>query len=152
METEQMTALQIVEKYRTDVEKLLKYLPYFEKMAGKSSSTTYNQEGLSEHSLTFPVYDSSLLQFVKEAENTVFMDPNYRYVYTRYRLHTAEDELALIDRCTIREIGAVGGILSKYVYGGRVKGAVWSEGVRNGVFLAILLKVQELIQFWDHKK
>lgn len=149
MDTEQLTPIQIVEEYKTDVEKLLKYQPYFEKMAGKASSSTFNQEGLAEHSLAFPVYDSTLLQFVREAETTKFMNPNYHYVYTRNRLKTVEDELEAVAGCTIQKIDVLGGILSKYVYVGKVKGAIWSAGVKNGVFLAILLKMKEIIHFWE---
>lgn len=152
MGSEQLTPLEIVEKYKGDVEKLLPYLSYFEKMAGKATATTFNQEGLSEHSLVFPVYDSNLLQFVKAAEATAFMNPNYHYIYSRNHIKSAEDELKLIENCSIQNIDIIGGILSKYIFSGRVKGAVWSQGVKNGVYLKLLLKLQEIIHFWENSK
>ena len=149
MDLEQLTPIQIVETYKADVEKLSHYQAYLEKMAGQLTASTFNQEGIQEHSLSFPVYDSNLLQFIKEAENTKFMDSNYPYIYSRNRIKTAEDEKNLIARCTVQNMDILGGILSKYVLKGRVKGAIWSEGVKNGVFLAILLKMQEIIHFWE---
>lgn len=152
MGTDQMTPAEIVKKYKPDVERLLPYVSYFEKMSGLSSSSTFNEDGLSEHSLAFPVYDSTLLRFVKDAENSIFMDRNYRYVYTRNHIKTYQDELAAIEKCTIQQLETIGGILSNYVYGGRTKGVVWNQGVKNGVFLAAILKLQELIHFWESSK
>ena len=80
MGTDQMTPAEIVKKYKPDVERLLPYVSYFGKMSGLSSSSTFNEDGLSEHSLAFPVYDSTLLRFVKDAENSIFMDRNYRMI------------------------------------------------------------------------
>lgn len=152
MGLEQLTPLEIVEKYKKDVDQLLVYLPYFEKMAGKASSSTFNQEGLAEHSLAFPVYDSNLLQFVKSAEKTAFMNPNYHYIYSGNHIKTTEDELRILDASTIQNIDIISGILSRYIIGGRVKGAVWSQGVKNGVYLKILTKLQEIIHFWENSK
>jgi hypothetical protein len=46
----------------------------------------------------------------------------------------------------LQEITVLGDILSKYVLRGDVKGAVWAEGVQNGVYLALLLKLKELME------
>jgi hypothetical protein len=40
----------------------------------------------------------------------------------------------------------LGDILSKYVIKGDVKGLIWSEGVQNGVYLAVLYKLKELMK------
>lgn len=149
MGTEQLTPSEVIEMYYPDTKKLMGYLLYLEKMSGKSVSNTFNQDGLSEHSLTFPVYDGNLMRFIKDAEQTVFMDRNYRYVYTRYRIKTLEDELDMIKKCTILQMDVLGGILSKYVLGGRTKGTVWSEGAQNGVYLEVIKKADELIRFWE---
>jgi hypothetical protein len=29
------------------------------------------------------------------------------------------------------------------------KGKMWSEGVKNGVFLAVIKKMKENVEFWD---
>lgn len=149
MGTEQLTPSEVIEMYYPDTKKLMGYLLYLEKMSGKSVSNTFNQDGLSEHSLTFPVYDGNLMRFIKDAEQTVFMDRNYRYVYTRYRIKTLDDELDMIKKCTILQMDVLGGILSKYVLGGRTKGTVWSEGAQNGVYLEVIKKADELIRFWE---
>jgi len=149
MGTEQLTPNEVIERYFPDVKKLREYIPYLEKLCGQRGSNTFNQDGLSQHSLTFPVYDSNLLRFVKEAENTVFMNRNYHYSYSRYRMKTAEDELKVIENCTILQMDVIGDILSKYVLGGRTKSTLWSEAARHGVFIAVVEKADELIHFWE---
>ncbi len=96
--------------------------------------------------MAVPVYDSTLLSFIKEIRNTDFINRNYVYTYSRYRIKTAKDELRVIDACSLQEVSVLGDILSKYVLRGDVKGAVWSEGVSNGVYLALLLKLKDLME------
>lgn len=149
MGTEQLTPNEVVERYFPDVKKLRDYLPYLEKLCGRKGSDTFNQEGLSQHSITFPVYDSNLLRFVKEAENTVFMNRNYHYSYSRYHMKTVEDEMRVIRKSTILQMDVLGDILSKYVLGGRTKSVLWSEAAKEGIFIAIVEKADELIHFWE---
>ena len=152
MGTEQLTPAQVISMYRPDTIKLLDYIVYLEKMNGRVASNNYNQDGLSDHSIVFPVYDGTLMSFIKDAEQTVFMNRNYRYSYTRFRMKNSTDELRVINKCTIRQLDVIGDILSRYVMGGRTKSTVWSEGVRNGVYLAALTKAYELIHFWETGK
>lgn len=149
MGTEQLTPNQVIDTYFPDVKKLREYIPYLEKLCGQRGSNTFNQDGLSNHSLTFPVYDSNLMRFVKEAENTVFMNRNYHYSYSRMRMKTVEDELKVIGKCTILQMDVIGDILSKYVLGGKTKSTLWSEAARHGIFIAAIEKADELIHFWE---
>ena len=145
MLTELMTAGEVFEAYKDDMLKLIAYLPWLEEKSGKSSvSGTYEGEGLSEHSMSFPVYDGTLLRFIKAAESTKFMDRNYPYVFTRNRLRTYKDERDFVARQTIRQIDSIGGVLSKYVMGGRSKSKLWSDAVDQGIFLAIAQRLKEL--------
>ena len=145
MLTELMTAAEVFEAYKDDMLKLIAYLPWLEEKSGKSSvSGTYDGEGLSEHSMSFPVYDGTLLRFIKDAESTKFMDRNYPYVFTRNRLRTYKDERDFVARQTIRQIDSIGGVLSKYVMGGRSKSKLWSDAVDQGIFLAIAQRLKEL--------
>ena len=147
MLTEQMTAAEVFDKYRSDIEKLIAYLPWLEEKSGKSKvSDIYNGDGLDEHSISFPVYDGTLLRFVKDAENTQFMDRNYVYVISRNRLKSAEEEVEFVKKQTMLKMDNIGGILSKYVMGGRTKARLWSEAVDKGVFLAVVTKLKELYE------
>ena len=149
MGTEQLTPSQVIETYFPDVKKLREYLPYLYKLAGQNGSNTFNQSGLSEHSITFPVYDSNLLRFVREAETTVFMNRNFHYSYTRHRMKTHDDELRVIKNCTILQMDVIGDIISKYVLGGRTKSVMWSEAAKYGIFIAAIEKADELIHYWE---
>ncbi|MBR6148519.1 MAG: hypothetical protein IKQ44_09240 [Lachnospiraceae bacterium] len=147
MLTEQMTAAEVFDKYRSDIEKLIAYLPWLEEKSGKSKvSDIYNGDGLDEHSISFPVYDGTLIRFVKDAENTQFMDRNYVYVISRNRLKSAEEEVEFVKKQTMLKMDNIGGILSKYVMGGRTKARLWSEAVDKGVFLAVVTRLKELYE------
>ena len=140
---------EIIICYKEDVERLLKFLPWLQQKSGGKVSGFYSGEGIENSSMSVPVYDSTLLSFIKEIRTTDFMNRNYVYTYSRYRIKTAKDEFRLIDACALQDISLLGDILSKYVLRGDVKGAVWSEGVSNGVYLALLLKLKELMEIRD---
>lgn len=140
---------QVVQEYKADVEKLIRYLPWLEKKSGSNVSETYSGSGIGEHSIAFPVYDSTLLSFVKEVQRTNLLDRNYRYIYSRNRIVTQKDELRAISNADITHMDILKGILSKYVMGGMTKGRVWSEAVQNRIFLNVVKKMKENLEFWD---
>ena len=133
----------IIEQYKPDVQLLIRYIPWLEQKKDEQVVKEYGRE--EETVLTFPVYDSTLLALVKTAQKTCFMNRNYRYIYTRYGIHSVAKEIELIEHATLREMDLLGGILSRYVMSGMTKGSVWPEAVQNGVFLALLKKLQELV-------
>lgn len=149
---EKLSNEEVVIVYKDDVVKLLKYVSWLEKVNGQNTSDLYTGEGIEETSMAVPVYDSTLLSFVREAKTTEFMNRNYVYTFSQYRLQTAKDELEFIENSTLQDMKALGDILSKYILKGEVKGLVWSEGVKNGVFLALILKMEDLLeQFMGEK-
>lgn len=137
---------EIIICYKEDVLRLLKYMPWLEKSSGGATSAIYAGDGIDKRSMTVPVYDSTLLSFIKEIKATDFINRNYVYTFSKYRMKTASDELRVIDACSLQEVTVLGDILSKYVLRGDVKGAVWSEGVQNGIYLAVLHKLKELME------
>lgn len=140
---------EVANGYRPDVEKLIKYIPWLQTKAGTKISSIYKGEGIGEHSLAFPVYDSTLMSLVQDARRTGLLDRNYAYVYSRNRIKTAAEEQQLIERATIKDMDMLKGILSKYILGGMTKGSVWNEGVSNGSILKVLLKMKEILEYWD---
>ena len=136
-------------EHKEEVEKLLRYLPWLEKKSGSSVSSLYKGENLSTSTISFPVYDSTLLSFVDEASKTGLMDENYLYVYSGYSIRNSEDEKKLISEATITEADTLAAILSKYVLEGRTKGLVWTKGVEEGIFLLLLKKMKNLLEIWD---
>lgn len=140
---EQTTREMILEEYREDVEKLVKYLPWLLQKEAKDVSSYY--EGDAGHTLIqIPVYDSTLLAFVKEAEKTKFMDKNYPYVYTRYKIKSCADERRLMEHAKIQDIDLFKGILSKYVLEGKRKASCWRDAVGEKIFSTALDSLKEL--------
>lgn len=152
MEKDENYMQEIANGYRPDVESLIKYIPWLETKAGTyTASSIYSGEGIGEHSLSFPVYDGNLLNLVKDARKTQLLDRNYAYVYSRNGIHTVEEEQQYIERATIRQMDGLRGILSKYILGGMTKGVIWSQGVANGSILKVLVKMKEILDYWERK-
>lgn len=149
MQSDKLSVEESVEYYKPDVESLAVFIPWLEAQKGKQASTVYSGEGLKEHSITFPVYDSTLMNFVKTAQASSLIDRNYVYVYSRNRIRTVQDERRFIQDATIKQMKDLWGILARYILGGMTKSMMWSEGVRNGIFLELLLKMKEILNFWD---
>ncbi len=140
---------QIIAEYRSEVEKYIKYIPWLQQKAGNQVLSLYNGDGIVAHSIAFPVYDGTLMNFIKEISKSKLMDKNYPYIYSGYRIHNLQDEKKIIKRATIRNMDILKGILSKYVLGGMTKGTLWSTAVQEGIFADVLIKMKELVEFWD---
>ena len=151
MDSDKLSVEEMVEYYKPDVEELAVYIPWLETHKGGESSSVFTGEGVEKNSITFPVYDTTLMNFVKAAQASSLMNRNYVYVYSRNRIRTEADEHRFIRNATIKEMGDLWGILSKYILKG-TKAALWSEGVRNGVFLELLLKMKEILAYWDRQR
>ncbi len=139
----------VVNEYKPDVQKLLRYLPWLEEKAGQNVSENFEDSGIKESSITFPVYDGTLLSFIREVQNTNLLDRNYCYIYSRHRIRTVQDEQRMIAQSGITEMDVLKGILSKYVMGGMTKGKLWTEAVRNRIFLNIIKKMLKNLEYWD---
>lgn len=150
MEQSKEYRLQLVEEYRKQIEPLLRYLPWLESKSGTSVSTAYSTGESSSRTLAFPVYDGTLMNFVREAGKSPIMDRNYRYVYSRNHIKSHDDERRLINKATITEWNILVGILSYYVLAGRTKGMLWNEGVKEDIFYLTLSKMNEIIEYWSH--
>ena len=138
----------VMEGYKNEIEPLFWYIPWLESRYGKKVSNSFTCDNFSERTMTFPVYEGTLLRFVSDVQQTSLMDRNYRYLYTRYRIHTPEEERHLIENVTIADMEILTGILSRYILEGRTKGMVWPAGVEEGIYLATLRKFQELFRKW----
>lgn len=140
---------QVVSTYKPDVERLIRYLPWLEEKAGSNVAETFEGSGIKGSSITFPVYDGTLMSFIKEVQRTTLLDRNYPYIYSRNRIRTLQDELRMIDRASIMDMDILKGILSKYVLGGMTKARLWSEAVYNSIFLKVIRKMKDNLEFWD---
>ena len=140
---------QIIEEYKDDLAKLLRYLPFLEKKGGSDVQNFYEGDG-DQKVIPVPVYDSTLLAFVKEAQKTKFMNRNYPSVYRKWRMATPEAERIAMQSATIRDIDLFRGIISKYVMEGMRKSTMWTTAVEERIFVTALTKLRSLI--FDYSK
>lgn len=138
-----------VEEYKAEVLPLLKYLPWLEANQGSQGSTLYKGDATTELSLAFPVYDGTLMQFVKLASKSSLMEKNYQYIYSRRQIKTHDDERKRITSADITDWDMLRGIFSKYVLGGRTKASLWGEGLKEGIFYLVLKQMREILEYWD---
>ena len=80
-----------VAKYAPDVDKLVAYVPWLEEKYGLEVKKTFDNPDVVAGSMPFPVYDSYMMEFIRTAENTGFMDPNHIYTFSRNKLKTDAD-------------------------------------------------------------
>lgn len=149
MENENIYRQEMINKYRTVMEDLFRYIPWLEQKAGMKMVQFYTGDNQPGNSVPIPVYDSTLLSFVKDMQRTGLMDRNYVYVYTHKGIKDEKDELKVISEVELKEIEVIFGIMAKYVLGGMTKGMLWSKAVENGVFLNGLKRIKELLEVWD---
>lgn len=149
MENDMEYRQKLLQEYKQTVTPLLRYIPWFEKNAGQNPGSFYRGPEATEHSMSIPVYDSTLMSFVREAEASALMDRNYSYVYTRNRLKSHDDERKIINAAEWKDWDILRGILSKYVLGGRTKSALWSQAVQEDIFYLVLKRMKEIIEYWD---
>jgi hypothetical protein len=133
-------------KYAGDILSLSKYITYFENRKGRDVANEYDGEQ-GKSSLSFPVYDSTLLAFTKAAGETTLMDPNYIYKYRQYHITTEKSEMEAIKDAKIRDIDLLRAILSRYVLEGRYKSVRWIEATERGVFHDVLVKLLDMYNF-----
>lgn len=140
------TRKNLIKQYQPDAKRLVRYISWLETKRGGEVMKSFEGEGVEKTAFTFPVYDTTLLSFIKTARETQFMTRNYQYVYNRNRIKNTEQEKTAVAGATLRDIGLLSGIFSRYVLGGMTKSVLWAQGVESGVFLEILYKLREILE------
>lgn len=146
--TNKESIVQMLAKYRTDVEELSRYLDWLESKKGEDVGGTYDPAEGKKSTISVPTYDSTLLAFVKKVQKTAFYDKNYVYAYSRLHIRSAEDEHRAIDKCQIMDLPTLGAIVTNYCMKGMTKAYMWTEGVKNGVLWHAVSRMKELVDFW----
>ncbi|MCR5686958.1 MAG: hypothetical protein K6G58_02950 [Lachnospiraceae bacterium] len=140
---------QIIEEYKDDLVKLLKYLPFFEKKGADAGQKYYEGDGENKV-IPVPVYDPTLLAFVKEIKTTKFINRNYPYIYRRWRMPDANAERIAMGSATLRDIDLFRGIMSRYVLEGQTRAVMWTAGVEERIFATALTRLRSLM--FDYSK
>ena len=140
------TRRNLIRQYQPDAKRLVRYISWLETKRGSDVMKSFEGEGVEKTAFTFPVYDSTLLSFIKTARETQFITRNYQYVYNRNRIKNTEQEKRVVAGATLRDIGLLSGIFSRYVLGGMTKSVLWAQGVESGIFLEILYRLREILE------
>lgn len=139
----------LLREYEEAAVPFLSYLPWFEQHMGQTGSTLYEGAEGFKSAMRFPVYDPTLMRFIREISQSALMDRNYPYIYTRNRIQTHDDERRRILSAQLKDWDILRGILSKYALGGRTRSALWREAVEENIFYLVLKQMQKIIEYWD---
>ena len=152
MESANENKNQQLKEYAAKLEPLFRYIPFLKNKEGASTRTLLSGDGAPKSSVPVPVYDSTVLGFVKEAQSTGLVTRNYVYPYSKLvgKNATADDERLAIAGAGFGEIDGVIAILAKYVLEGMTKGTRWSVAVEEGIWLHCLIKLKEILEIYDH--
>lgn len=134
----------IIEEYSADLKKLLVYLPYLRKQQNSVKQNFYEGEH-GQKVVPVPVYDSTLLAFMKVAKTTKFVHRNYPYAYRRYKMETPEKEKEAMLKAKVSDIDLFRGVISKYVLEGMSKSVMWTIAANEGIFVTALECLDKLI-------
>ena len=143
------TRRNLIKQYQPDARRLARYISWLETKRGSDVMDSYKGEGVRKTAFTFPVYDATLLSFVKTARETRFVNRNYQYVYSRRRIKDTEQEKMELKNATLRDMELISGIFSRYILGGMTKSVLWAQGVENGIFLEVLYRLREILEIND---
>ena len=66
VESENLYRQERIQKYRVIFEKIFRYIPWLEQKKGQKTSHLYDGNDIASTSVTFSVYDGTLLSFIKE--------------------------------------------------------------------------------------
>lgn len=137
-------------EYTEKLMPLFAYIPYLKEHEGVNTRSLYEgDENTRLTSVPVPVFDGTVLRFVKEAQKTGLIDRNYIYAYNKIGAKTPKDERLYISGATFRDIDTVIAVMAKYVILGMSKGTMWSTAVEEGVWYHALVKIKELIEMYD---
>lgn len=149
MEHRNLSVEEIAREYKGEVNQLVRYIPWLESKKQNYEQTYYTDTDAEDKTLPVPTYDSTLLQLINEIRKSKFLNSNYSYVYSKYRITTAADERRAIKQMEIGQMDHLYSILSRYAIKGMTKGLVWTEGVQEGIYLQVILRMKELIEFQE---
>ena len=135
-----------MDKYERPVRALSSYLNWLEEHMNVRTDSVYSD---SETVMPFPIYDSTLMAFIKQVQNTGILDRNCVYLYTRRRINGVKDELDFIEKARLQDMDDLWAVLSNYVIEGMSRGAKWSEGVSSGIFYHVIRKMLDLLITWS---
>ena len=143
------TRRNLIKQYQPDARRLARYISWLETKRGSDVMDSYKGEGVRKTAFTFPVYDATLLSFVKTARETRSVTRNYQNVYSRRRIKDTEQEKMELKNATLRDMELISGIFSRYILGGMTKSVLWAQGVENGIFLEVLYRLREILEIND---
>ena len=148
---ENLSRADIIATYKDDVLSLTPFLPWLKSKAGESISHNYKNDEKDSDVISFPVYDSQVFSLIKAINKTKFVNRNYVYTYSTYRMNSVQDELRVIPTVGTMNIKVLGDILSKYAIKGQSKAGIWNEGVSEGVFYAVIKRLAEVVDLHDNQ-
>lgn len=132
---------------KSSIDKLCKYIPYFEKATKDSVCHWSGGEKLGEkyYKSSYPIYDGMLEEFISEFYKTNLICYNYLDSIRDRGLNGTEDMNRAIDTADFELLKA---ILTGYVRQERFCDGMWESAVDDKIFLKILQMMKTISESW----
>lgn len=126
-----------------DYNLLFKYIPYFEEKKNKKatwSNPSINRDG--SYSFGYPEYDDAMIRFSEDFHHSEIHVIEYFECLKKHHLqsHDIKKLIGRSDEITLRAL------LTYYVRQERFCDGLWETAMEEGIFLAILLRLKEVIK------
>ena len=125
------------------IEKIYSYISYFESLNAENACQWQKGERLKDGSCTvgYPVYEDKFLQFIEDVSRSNLMDISYGETIQKYGLEMSD---GLAEQIETADFPLAKAILTCYVRQERFCEGIWGTAIKNGVFLALLNRLQIL--------
>ena len=125
------------------IEKIYSYISYFESLDAENACQWQKGERLKDGSCTvgYPVYEDEFLQFIEDVSRSNLMDISYGETIQKYGLEMND---GLAEQIETADFPLAKAILTCYVRQERFCEGIWGTAIKNGVFLALLNRLQIL--------
>jgi ADP-ribosylglycohydrolase len=129
---------------KRSVDKLLKFIPYFENADPQNACRwcAGNKLGENHFTMKYPLYQQTLEDFVKTVYSTNLICYNYIEIIEKYGLHDKEEMYMALEHSELELILA---ILTGYIRQERFCDGLWESAIENKVFLKILRRLEGLM-------
>lgn len=125
-------------------EKIRAYISYFETTDTKNPCRREGNRSVGNgvYTMSYPVYEDKLLQFIDDASNSGLMDYAYGATIQKYGLEMNDRLAGQIDTADLKLTKA---ILTCYIRQERFCEGLWGKAVKEGIFLALLKRLGTLL-------
>lgn len=133
---------------KADIRRLCAYIPFFESFdAGKICQIEEGIQNAEKPTFPYHVYEERLERFIKDFLKSSLVDHNY--LDTIGAKGIKGNERLGIEIIESADLELIKAIMTYYVRQERFCDGLWYSAARDGIFLALLMRLNELVKIYE---